>query len=488
MSYLILLFACIFVNNAVFNQVYGICPFLGVSKKTDQALGMGVAVIFVMTAATAVTWPIYHYVLAPLSVTYLQTIVFILVIAALVQFLETVLKKYIPALHKSLGIYLPLITTNCAVLGVTVDSISASYSFVASLFAAVGSGVGFLVAMLLFAGVRSRVDDADVPKSWKGLPITLGAAAIVSLSFRGFSGLITVPTKAEAPELYALLTQGVGGGNLALDILIAVAVVTVIALLVALLLVIAARYMAVEESPLYTAARAALPGANCGACGYAGCDAYAKALAEDPGVPTNLCVPGADAASRALSEALGREFMDVVEQIAVIACDGNCNVSPAKNDFHGVDSCAAAKMYFGGPSACAYGCIGLGDCAKVCPNDAICVVDGIARVDTRLCVGCGLCRDACPQSIIKIFPDVSRTVVLCSSKENGAATRKACRNGCIGCKKCEKTCAHGAVTVIDNLAVIDYDKCVHCGECTRVCPTGAIMDKDLSGYHRIKHG
>ena len=180
----------VFVNNYVLQKFLGICPFLGVSKKFNQAAGMGVAVIFVMLCATAVTWPIQTYVLEPAKLGYLQTIVFILVIAALVQFVEIVLKKFIPTLHKSLGVYLPLITTNCAVLGVAINNITDGYNFIESIFSSLGVGLGFLLAMVLFAGVRSRIENAPSPEAMKGLPITLVAASIVSLAFYGFSGVI----------------------------------------------------------------------------------------------------------------------------------------------------------------------------------------------------------------------------------------------------------------------------------------------------------
>lgn len=190
MSYFMgILVLSIFAENFVLSQFLGICPFLGVSKKLNTAVGMSVAVIFVMVLATAVTYPLFAYVLEPNGLSYLQTIVFILVIAALVQLVEIVLKKYIPSLHKALGIYLPLITTNCAVLGVTILHFTKGYSYGAALVNALGSGIGFLVAMVLFAGVRERLESCDVPEFLQGLPITLIAAAIVSLSFMGFSGV-----------------------------------------------------------------------------------------------------------------------------------------------------------------------------------------------------------------------------------------------------------------------------------------------------------
>ncbi|MBQ7332976.1 MAG: RnfABCDGE type electron transport complex subunit A [Clostridia bacterium] len=188
-SLVLILMAGVLANNYVLQKFLGICPFLGVSKKCNQAVGMGVAVTFVMLCATAVTWPIQYYVLEP-NYGFLQTIVFILVIAALVQFVEIVLKKFIPALHKSLGVYLPLITTNCAVLGVAINNITDGYNFIESMISSLGVGLGFLLAMVLFAGVRSRIENCPSPKAIQGLPITLVAASIVSLAFYGFAGIV----------------------------------------------------------------------------------------------------------------------------------------------------------------------------------------------------------------------------------------------------------------------------------------------------------
>ncbi|MBO5945809.1 MAG: electron transport complex protein RnfA [Clostridia bacterium] len=187
---ILILMAGVLVNNYVLQQFLGICPFLGVSKKVGQASGMGIAVTFVMLFATAATWPIYTYVLVPCKLEYLQTIVFILVIAALVQFVEIILKKFVPPLYKSLGVYLPLITTNCAVLGVTLNNIIAGYNFAESMFSSLGVGLGFLLAMVLFAGVRSRIENNPAPKPFKGIPITLVAASIVALAFFGFAGVV----------------------------------------------------------------------------------------------------------------------------------------------------------------------------------------------------------------------------------------------------------------------------------------------------------
>lgn len=184
-----ILLTAILTNNYILAKFLGICPFLGVSKKLNTAMGMSAAVIFVMAIATAVTYPINTF-LENNDLEYLQTIVFILVIAALVQLVEIILKKYIPALYSALGIYLPLITTNCAVLGVTINNILDGYNFVESMVSSLGCGLGFLLAMVLFSGVRSLIDERLVPKAFKGLPVTLIAASFVSLAFFGFAGIV----------------------------------------------------------------------------------------------------------------------------------------------------------------------------------------------------------------------------------------------------------------------------------------------------------
>ena len=188
-QFMIIFFSAILVNNFVLAKFMGICPFLGVSKKLDSAVGMSIAVTFVMLMATAVTHPVY-VVLDNMEIQYMRTVVFILIIAALVQLVEMILKKFIPALHRSLGIYLPLITTNCAVLGVAVLNVQEQYTFGQSMVNALGAGVGFLLAMVLFCGVRERIEHSNIPKSFQGIPVTLIAAAIVSMSFMGFGGVI----------------------------------------------------------------------------------------------------------------------------------------------------------------------------------------------------------------------------------------------------------------------------------------------------------
>jgi len=189
-NFAFILFSAILANNYVLKQFLGICPFLGVSKKLDQATGMSIAVTAVILLATAVTWPIQHLILNPLNMGYMQNVSFILVIASLVQMLEMLLKKFSPSLHKGLGVYLPLITTNCAVLGVTTINIEKEYTYLESLVNALGAGLGFLLAMVLFSGLRSRIDECNIPKPFRGLPVPLIAASLVSLAFIGIDGVV----------------------------------------------------------------------------------------------------------------------------------------------------------------------------------------------------------------------------------------------------------------------------------------------------------
>lgn len=272
------------------------------------------------------------------------------------------------------------------------------------------------------------------------------------------------------------------------EILTAVIPVVIIGLICAAVLVTASKIMAVKENEKIPKIRECLPGANCGACGFAGCDGYAKALAETEGTPTNLCVPGGDSVSRKISELLGVEFEDVIEKVAVVHCSGDCRFTQDRVEYSGIESCAAAKLIFSSKGECSYGCMGLGDCAKACPNNAVCIESGIARINTKQCVGCGLCVKACPNTVISLMDDVERAVVACNNKDKGAQTRKACKSGCIGCKKCEKVCPSGAIKVVNNLAQIDYSKCPDCedfGICARECTTGCIIISDFKGQCTI---
>ena len=258
-------------------------------------------------------------------------------------------------------------------------------------------------------------------------------------------------------------------------VLSAIIVLLIVGAVAALILVIASKYMSVPENEMFPAIRACLPGANCGACGYAGCDGYAKALAEGEETKTNLCVPGADGAAAAIAAIMGVEAEDVVEMVAYVKCNGNCDTAKHKYEYAGINNCSAANILFQGEWACPNSCLGYGDCENACPSDAIHVVNGVAKVYPGNCTGCGVCTRTCPNHIIALRRAVDATIVRCSNTQKGAQTRVACSKGCIGCMKCEKVCPTGAIKVVDNLARIDYDKCVGCVACSENCPVGVIQ-------------
>lgn len=258
-----------------------------------------------------------------------------------------------------------------------------------------------------------------------------------------------------------------------MEILIAFLVVLGIALVAGILLLIFSRLFFVEKNPLEKNIRECLPGVNCGACGFKGCDDYAAALAEG-GAKPNLCIPGDQKVADEICALLGVEAEEIKDVVAFVACNGHCGATKPVAEYDGVKTCRAASMLYGGTNACHYGCLGHGDCAVACPAGAICLEDGIARVITSRCIGCGLCTQQCPKGIISMVPQETVAVVMCSNKQKGADAMKACKNACIGCKKCEKACPEGAIKVMDNLAVIDYNICKHCGACTDVCPTGCL--------------
>ena len=245
-------------------------------------------------------------------------------------------------------------------------------------------------------------------------------------------------------------------------------------LIAGVLLTIAAKVFAVPVDETQVKIRECLPGANCGACGFVGCDDYAAALAADHSIPANKCVPGGAGAAAGIAAVLGVDAGTTVEQVAKVMCSGTCDNTSVEMDYQGYLSCSAVKNFFGGPGVCKFGCIGLGDCTKVCKFDAIHVENGIAVVDRDKCVACGACAGTCPQKIIDILPKASRVTVDCSSKDPGKVVTKACKAGCIGCKMCEKTCKFDAIHVVDNVAKIDPEKCKNCGMCAKACPRKII--------------
>ena len=258
-------------------------------------------------------------------------------------------------------------------------------------------------------------------------------------------------------------------------ILIAVIIVGAMGLVLGLGLAIASVLMAVPVDEKEEAIREQLPGANCGACGYSGCDAYASALSKGETDKTNLCIPGGEGVSAEIAKITGFSAGSIVPQAAVVLCKGVCENCKTKLEYSGVKSCAMAKQLFGGPKDCSYGCIGFGDCVEVCPYDAIKICDGVARIDYTICRACGLCIKTCPKNIIEMLPlHVPKASVLCKNIEKGAQTRKQCKAGCIGCMKCVKACEYGAVSVENNVASVDYEKCIGCGKCVEQCPTKSI--------------
>lgn len=253
-----------------------------------------------------------------------------------------------------------------------------------------------------------------------------------------------------------------------------VMLVVVVGLIASVLLVVASRVFAVKVDERVAEVREALPGANCGACGFAGCDDYAAAVTNDESVPCNKCSVGGEAAAEALAKILGRDAGASDKEVALVRCNGTDDAAKKTLEWQGLQSCAAAKTFYGGISACSHGCIGLGDCVNVCEFDSIAVFDGVARVNRETCVACGKCVSECPQKLIKLVPYKNQVHVFCQNTEKGGVTRKQCSNGCIGCGKCAKVCPKQAITVEDFLATIDVNKCVSCGLCVGECPTGAI--------------
>ncbi len=258
-----------------------------------------------------------------------------------------------------------------------------------------------------------------------------------------------------------------------------VVIVVVAGFIAALLLTIASKVFYVPVDERVSQVREILPGANCGGCGFAGCDDYANAVVNDENQSCSACSVGGAACAAAIAELLGRNAGAGEKMVARVTCNGTCGATGKIAEYQGLMTCKAAKTYFSGNGQCQFGCIGLGDCAAECDFNAIGVIDGVAVVNRDNCVACGKCVKGCPQHIIQLVPEKNQVHVLCSSKDKAPITRKNCSNGCIACGKCAKVCKFDAITVENNLAVIDMDKCKNCGMCMRVCPTGAINSYNL---------
>jgi len=252
-----------------------------------------------------------------------------------------------------------------------------------------------------------------------------------------------------------------------------VIIVAVIGIIAGIVLTLADKFMNVPLGEGVKKIRDILPGVNCGACGFAGCDEYAEKLAAGE-TKTNLCIPGADAVSHGISGVLGTPFEDVIEMRTIIRCSGSCEKTKHAIEYKGPQTCEACYAMYGGTGECSSACLGFGDCVSVCQYNAIYIYNGIAVVDTKNCTGCGMCETKCPKGIIKSVPQTSRVYVACSSTDTAANVRKACASGCIGCKRCEKVCPEDAIKVENNLAAVDILKCTNCESCKEACPVNAI--------------
>ncbi len=240
-----------------------------------------------------------------------------------------------------------------------------------------------------------------------------------------------------------------------------------------LVLAIASRVFHVEEDPRIAEIQGCLNGANCGACGYAGCSAYAEAIVKDD-APRNLCAPGGAAAVKGIAAVMGEETAEFVRQVAFVRCSGG-EKAYNKYNYDGVKDCALASASTGGgPRSCAYGCLGYGNCVSVCKFDAIHIVNGVAKVDHEKCQGCLACVSACPKKLIVALPYDAVGTIACNNTDKGGITRKVCESGCLGCHLCEKNCPNNAVHIVDNLSVKDFSKCQNCGICAEKCPRKLI--------------
>ena len=256
-------------------------------------------------------------------------------------------------------------------------------------------------------------------------------------------------------------------------ILLPVIIVGIIGLIAGIGLSVASKLMAVPADEKQEKIRAALPGANCGACGYSGCDGYAAAVASGEASP-DKCAPGGETAAKEIADILGVEI-EIEHKTAFISCSGSGGIAKSKYNYTGMESCAAAAALYSGPLECGYGCIGLGDCVKACPFGAILTENGKPVVCGDLCLGCGKCVEVCPKRLISLLPKNRTVTVACANRQKGPSVAKNCEVSCVACRLCEKQCDAGAIKVIDNLAVIDYSLCTGCGKCRDVCRRGVIL-------------
>lgn len=257
-------------------------------------------------------------------------------------------------------------------------------------------------------------------------------------------------------------------------IILPVIILVIMGAIFGAVLSIASKVFAVEVDERVVAVRDVLPGANCGACGYPGCDGLAEAIAKGE-APVNACAIGGKAVAESVANVMGVNAAEMERNVAHVICSGDCNKSKAKYDYNGLVDCRLISDFQQGSKACQYGCLGGGTCVSVCEFDAIHIVDGIAVVDKEKCVACKKCIEICPKNVIDLVPYAAKTVVNCNSNDKGKDVRVKCTVGCIGCGICEKNCPKDAIHVVDGLAQIDYSKCINCGICVSKCPTNAIF-------------
>lgn len=259
-------------------------------------------------------------------------------------------------------------------------------------------------------------------------------------------------------------------------IIIAIVVLSIVALIIGIILSIAEKAFKVEVDEKEVAVREELPGSNCGGCGYAGCDALAAAIAKGE-APVTACPVGGMPVAQRIAEIMGQEVGEVEKKVAYVKCDGTCEKRETDYNYFGIDSCLyAAKMPGSSPYACKYGCLGFGSCVKVCDHNAIRIIDKKAVVDESLCVACGKCLKACPHNLIELIPANSKFRVQCSSLARGKEVKTACTAGCIGCSMCARNCPSEAIVFENNIAKIDYSKCTGCGLCAKKCPVKIIKE------------
>lgn len=360
------------------------------------------------------------------------------------------------SLYEALGVYLPLITTNCAVLGVALTNVQKEYGIFTGMVNGFATALGFTISIVILAGIREKLEYNDYPESFKGMPMVLVTAGLMAIAFCGF------------PDCYRRRRMVSG-------ILIAMAVVGAVGLFIGLFLGIAGIKFKVEVDEREEAVLSALPGNNCGGCGYAGCANLAAAIAKGE-APVNACPVGGEPVGKEIAKIMGVEAGKETKKVAFVACQGTCDKAKTDYEYHGIADCAMLSFVpNGGPKSCDYGCTGFGNCVKACPFDAIHVVDGVAVVDKEACKACGKCVAACPKHLISLVPYDAKYLVACSSKAKGPVTMKECSAGCIGCTLCQRNCPVGAAKVTDFLAKIDPETCKGCGICAEKCPKKVIV-------------